>query len=141
MNATIKAHGDLLTTPKDLARFTIALMKAYAGKSNNLFSRKTAREMLGVTWKIDPEEYYGLQNMGYGFGAFLTGEGEAFCFMHPGSNNPGTSSMLIGNPETGKGAVIMTNGAQGLLLNNQMVAAISIVYKWPYRATSKANKN
>jgi hypothetical protein len=133
MNPTIKAHGDLLTTPGDLARLTIELMKAYAGEPNNLFSRETAREMLGAAWRIKPEEYYGLTGMSYGCGAFLLGEGDAFSFMHPGSNNPGTSCMLIGNPATGRGAVIMTNGAQGLLLVVQIAAGISLAYDWPYR--------
>jgi CubicO group peptidase (beta-lactamase class C family) len=132
MNATIKAHGDLLASPKDLAKFTIELMKAYAGKPNELFSQKTAQNMLEVSRIIKPEEFYGLKDTSYGFGAFLLGENDTFCFMHPGSNNPGTSSMLIANPKAGKGAVIMTNGAQGLLLNAQMVSSISLVYEWPY---------
>ena len=131
MNPTIKAHGDLLTTPGDLARLAIELMKAYAGEPNDLFSRDTAREMLEVAWSIGADEFHGLEGMGYGYGAFLLDRGEAFCFMHPGSNNPGTSCILIGNPATGKGAVIMTNGAQGLLLVVQMVSGISLVYEWP----------
>jgi CubicO group peptidase (beta-lactamase class C family) len=132
MNATIKAHGDLLATPKDLAKFTIELMKAYVGKPNELFSRETAQEMLKVSRRIKPEELYGLKDTGYGLGAMLLGEDDTFCFMHPGSNNPGTNSMLIANPKAGKGAVIMTNGVQGLLLTVQMVMGISLVYDWPH---------
>jgi CubicO group peptidase (beta-lactamase class C family) len=132
MNATIKAHGDLLSTPGDLAKFTIELMKAYVGETNNLFSRETAEEMLQVSWRIKTDEFHGLKDMSYGLGAFLLGENDAFCFMHPGSNNPGTSCMLIANPAAGKGAVIMTNGAQGLLLAVQMVMSISLAYDWPY---------
>jgi CubicO group peptidase (beta-lactamase class C family) len=131
MNATIKAHGDLLVSPGDLAKFTIELMKAYVGKPNTLFSHNTAQEMLKVSRKIEPEEFHGFENMSYGYGAILLGENDTFCFMHPGSNNPGTSSMLIANPKAGKGAVIMTNGAQGLLLAAQMVTSISLVYDWP----------
>ena len=131
MNATIKAHGDLLVSPHDLAIFTIELMKAYIGEPNRLFSQKTAQRMLTVRRKIEPEEFHGLKNMSYGYGAFLFGKDDTFYFMHPGSNNPGTSSMLIANPETGKGAVVMTNGVQGLLLDNQIVSAISAVYDWP----------
>jgi hypothetical protein len=137
MNATIKAHGDLLTTPGDLAKLTIELMKAYVGEPNKLFSLKTAREMLGVSWRIRPEEFYGLENMSYGLGAFLLGEGESFCFMHPGSNNPGTSCILVANPVAGKGAVIMTNGAQGLVFVLEMVNSISLAYDWPSRCTGE----
>ena len=132
MNATIKAHGDLLASPEDLAKFTIELMKAYTGKHNELFSQKTAKEMLKVSREIKPEEFYGLKDMGYGCGAFILGGDDTLCFMHPGSNNPGTSSMLIANPRAGKGAVIMTNGVQGMLLGVQMVTSISLVYDWPY---------
>ena len=137
MNATIKAHGDLLASPEDLARFTIGLMKAYVGEPNELFSQKTAREMLTVSRAIKPEEFFGLADMGYGFGAFLLGENDTFCFMHPGSNNPGTSSMLIANPKAGKGAVIMTNGEQGLLLAVQMVTSIALAYDWPYDVSAE----
>lgn len=137
MNATIKAHGDLLAAPRDLARLAIEIMKAYVGKPNNLFSRKTAEEMLKVSWRIKTDEFHGLKDMSYGLGAFLLGENDAFCFMHPGSNNPGTGSMLIANPATGKGAVIMANGAQGLLLVVQMVTSISLAYDWPYDSTAE----
>ncbi|MHC4215900.1 MAG: serine hydrolase domain-containing protein [Planctomycetota bacterium] len=131
MNATIKAHGDLQSTPKDLAIFTIEIMKAYVGKPSKLFSRETAREMLKVSRKIKPEEFFGIQDKSYGFGAILMGENDAFCFMHPGSNNPGNECWLMANPTAGKGAVIMTNGARGMLLNLQMIASISLVYDWP----------
>jgi CubicO group peptidase (beta-lactamase class C family) len=132
MNATIKAHGDLLVSPRDLAKFTIELMNAFVGQPSELFSHKTAQEMLSVSRRIDPGEFYGLENMSYGCGAFLLGKDNSFCFMHPGSNNPGTSSMLIANPNAGKGAVIMTNGAQGLLFAVQMVTSVSLAYDWPY---------
>jgi CubicO group peptidase (beta-lactamase class C family) len=131
MNPTIKAHGDLLTTPTDLATFTIELMKAYMGEPNGLFSRKTAREMLAVSRAIKPEEYFGLEGVGYGFGAMLVGENDAFYFMHPGSNNPGANCMLIANPGTGKGAVIMSNGEQGLLLGLQLVSSVALAHDWP----------
>jgi hypothetical protein len=134
MNATIKAHGDLLASPEDLAKFTIELMEAYAGEPSKLFSEKTARLMLSISRRIRPEEFYGLNGMSYGLGALLLGEEDALCFMHPGSNNPGTSSILIGNPATGKGAVIMTNGKHGLLFVVEMVSGISLVYDWPHHS-------
>jgi CubicO group peptidase (beta-lactamase class C family) len=133
MNPTIKAHGDLLVTPTDLARFTIELMKAYTGEPNDLFARETAREMLGVARVIEPGEYFGLEGVSWGLGAMLVGEDDAFYFMHPGSNNPGANCMLIANPTAGKGAVIMTNGEQGLLLGMQIVSSVALANDWPYR--------
>jgi hypothetical protein len=91
--------------------------------------------MLKVSRRIKPEEFHGLENMSYGYGAFLVGEDDSFVFFHPGSNNPGTSSMLIANPSAGKGAVVMTNGAQGLLLAVQMVTSVSLAYDWPCDAS------
>jgi CubicO group peptidase (beta-lactamase class C family) len=134
MNPVIKAHGDLLVSPRDLAVFTIELMRAYIGEANDLFSRDTAREMLAVSRSIKPEEFYGLEDHAYGLGVFLLGEGGASYFMGPGSNNPGTSCLLIANPGTGQGAVVMTNGRQGLLLCLQMIASIARVHDWPLPA-------
>lgn len=132
MNPTIKAHGDLQISPRDLARFTIALMRAYRGEPNGLFSQSTARAMLGVTRRIRPEEFYGLEGYAYGLGVFLLGEEPDRYVVGPGTNNPGASCMIVANPETGQGAILMTNGMQGLLLNLQMAAGVALVYDWAF---------
>jgi CubicO group peptidase (beta-lactamase class C family) len=136
MNPVIKAHGDLQISARDLARFTIELMRAFRGESGDLFTRETAREMLQPSRRILPEEFYGLQGYAYGLGVFLLGDDHARYIIGPGTNNPGASCMLIANPETGQGAVLMTNGRQGMLLNLQMAAALSRVYDWPGRSSS-----
>jgi CubicO group peptidase (beta-lactamase class C family) len=133
MNPIIKAHGDLQISPRDLARFTIALIKAYRGEPGGLFSQTTAREMLAVTRRIQPEEFFGLEGYAYGLGVFLLGEEPDRYVVGPGTNNPGTSCMLIANPGTGQGAVLMTNGSQGLLLNLEMAAGMALLYDWPFR--------
>jgi CubicO group peptidase (beta-lactamase class C family) len=134
MHPTIKAHGELQTTPTDLARFAIALMRSFDGEPDALLSKESAREMLTAAYRIEADEFFGLENLSYGLGAFLLGEGESFYFLHAGTNDPGACSLLIANPMTGKGAVVMTNGAKGMDLYIQLVAVIALVYGWPYHS-------
>jgi hypothetical protein len=63
---------------------------------------------------------------------FLLGKGEGFSFAHPGSNNPGSTSWLIGYPEKGQGVIIMTNGFRGELLALELMKALAGVYGWPF---------
>ena len=46
-------------------------------------------------------------------------------FLLPGSNAPGANCMLLGSPLTGQGAVIMTNGAMGELLNMRLTYTLA----------------
>jgi hypothetical protein len=57
--------------------------------------------------------------------------GRNLVLAHPGSNLPGTNCWLIGNPNVGKGAVAMTNGAMGEVLAMEIIAAIIRGYEWP----------
>jgi hypothetical protein len=49
-------------------------------------------------------------------------------FLHPGGNSPGMNCFPLGYPQTGRGVVVMTNGAQGELLAMEIVAAINREY-------------
>ena len=66
-----------------------------------------------------------------GLGVLLHGKGQCLSFLHPGDNWPGASCWLVGFPELGKGAVIMTNGAKGNLLTMGIISAITNEYGWP----------
>lgn len=123
------ANGGLMTTPTDLALFTIELIRAYKGESDRLLSQKMARQMLHKELDLDPS-LLGMP-LGEGLGVLLHGEGRNLSFLHPGDNFPGASCWLVGCPETGKGAVIMTNGAMGNLLAMEIVAAVADEYEWP----------
>ncbi|NIM18374.1 MAG: serine hydrolase [Candidatus Aminicenantes bacterium] len=126
---TALAQGGLVTTPTDLALFTIELMRGYRGRSQRLLSAKTLQKMLSVQFNHDPRKLFGITSQG--LGVFLVGEGQTMYFLHPGQNNPGATCMLIASPATGKGAVIMTNGEQGMLLSFEILAAIMHEYGWP----------
>ena len=68
--------------------------------------------------------------LGEGLGCLLYGAGEGLVVLHPGSNMPGMTSWLSFQPETGKGAIIMTNGAMGEVLALEIASAIVREYDW-----------
>jgi len=126
MPPTAVAHGGLMTTPSDLAIFTIELMRAYQGLSNRLLSKKTARQMFRKELDLDPR-MFGVP-ISEGLGVMLYGEDENLVFAHPGSNYPGMNCWLIGYPETGRGAIVMTNGEKGEILAMEIISAINREY-------------
>ena len=129
MHATALAQGGLVTTPSDLARFAVQLMLAHQGRSGILLSQATARQMFQPQVELDPQ-LLGMP-LADGLGVLLHGQGDDLSFLHPGDNWPGLSCWLVGFPESGKGAVIMTNGARGNLLAMEIVRAIADEYGWP----------
>jgi CubicO group peptidase (beta-lactamase class C family) len=126
---TALAHGGLMTTPSDLARFTIEQMRAYQGKSSLVLSQSMTHKLFHKELDLDPK-LFGFP-IGEGLGVFLQGEGDSLMFAHPGSNLPGTTCWLQGYPGLGKGAVIMANGANGDLLSLEVLSALTDVYNWP----------
>jgi CubicO group peptidase (beta-lactamase class C family) len=129
MHPAALAQGGLMTTPSDLARFTIELMLAHQGRSARLLSPATAREMLRPHVELDPN-LLGMP-LSDGLGILLHGQGRGLCFLHPGDNWPGATCWLVGYPESGQGAVVMTNGANGNQLAMEVVRAIAQEYGWP----------
>jgi CubicO group peptidase (beta-lactamase class C family) len=129
LHPTAVAQGGLLTTPSDLARFAIALADSYQGKPGALLSQRMALAMFQKELDLDPE-ILGFP-MGEGLGVLLRGSGKDLSFLHPGDNAPGASCWLVGYPASGKGAVVMTNGAKGNLLAMELLAAIAQQYHWP----------
>jgi CubicO group peptidase (beta-lactamase class C family) len=126
---TALGHAALVATPADLALFSIELIRAYQGKSSRIISQKTAKKMFSSQLEIDPNQFFGLS--GQGLGVFLMGAGDNFYFTYPGHNAPGATCMLIASPNTGKAAVIMTNGVNGLQLSLEILAALGNEYSWP----------
>ena len=129
MHPTAVAQGGLVTTPSDLARFAIDLMLAAQGRNGRALSPASVRGMLEPQVELDP----GLLGMPLsdGLGVLLHGQGRTRSFLHPGDNSPGASCWLVGYPELGKGAVVMTNGARGNLLAMEILKAIGEEYGWP----------
>ena len=119
------AAAGLWTTPSDLARFALAIRRAWAGESDSLLDQATARAML--------TEVLG----GTGLGVGLGGSGRDFRFMHGGSNR-GFRSYLVMYPERGEGVVVMTNGDEGSALAAEIVRSVARAFDWPdYRPTER----
>ena len=110
------AAAGLWTSASDLARFVIEVQRAAKGQGKVL-SEKTTREMLTP------------QPGGWGLGFKVTGQGKDLAFFHDGSN-AGYKATLIGHPETGDGAVILTNGDQGYQLGQDVLRGIAVAYGW-----------
>jgi CubicO group peptidase (beta-lactamase class C family) len=109
------AAAGLWTTPTDLARFALAMQKAWSGGAGTIVSRETAQLMLS------PQP----NSPSYGLG-FGLNENE---FGHGGSNE-GFRCILVAYKD-GRGAAVMTNGDRGAELAREILHAISAEYGWP----------
>jgi CubicO group peptidase (beta-lactamase class C family) len=120
------AAAGLWTTPSDLARFAIELERSYAGRSNRVLSKEMIRQMLSR------------QMGGSGLGIGVDGEGPSVRFSHGGANE-GFRCFLVAYRDSGRGAVVMTNGDGGGELGMEIIRAIAEEYEWPdYRTTTTA---
>ena len=116
------AQGGLLTTPSDLAKFTLELLNTYRGVSNKIISQNMVKKMFEKAIDLDPN-IFGIP-FAQGLGVFLFQMANSIVFSHPGSNFPGATCWLYGVPSTGQGAIIMTNGIKGDSLSMEIVPAI-----------------
>ncbi len=112
------AGGGLWSTPSDLMKLGLAIMRAQAGEQGEPIAPETARNMLKVRFG------------GYGLGIFVRGSDAEFEFSH-GGDNTGFHSYLIVFPELDQGAAIMTNGELGTPLYIEILHAIADAYEWP----------
>jgi len=126
MHLTAIAHGGLMTTPNDLAKFTQEIMYSYQGRSEKIILQKTVKLLFNKEYVFDPN-IFGLPLI-EGLGVFIMGEGKDFLFMHPGNNFPGLNCRLMGWPNRGTAVIIMTNGERGELLAKEIVTAINREY-------------
>jgi CubicO group peptidase (beta-lactamase class C family) len=126
MHAPMLAAGGLWTTPTDLARFLVAFMEGYHGRSDALLSRSLAREMMTRQIGIEGSPLADAAGLGFQLG----GEGTDVYGMHTGGTWGSTALIWI-HPETGKGAVIMTNSATGSFIRFEILLAIAVEYGWP----------
>jgi len=129
LSAAAVANGGLRTTPTDLAKFTVALIDAYAGRSDRMLTQESAANLFATQVEV-PAEVLGLP-LQEGLGVLLSGQGEGRTFLHPGDNQPGASCWLSGVTSTGQGVIVMTNGIRGNLLAMEVLAAVSSEYAWP----------
>jgi len=125
------AAGGLWTTPSDLARFTIEVMRAYAGDSDGtsgrLLSPEMARQMLAAEIELLDDPLDDASGLG-----FFLGEEAGKLRMSFAGTTWGSTSLLVAYPETGQGAVIMTNSATaGGTIRFEILLSIAAEYGWP----------
>ncbi len=120
-----QAAAGLWTTGEDLARFTAWVLRGLRDDGTTPAHRFVAQHLVERQPGLIPivEEHMGL-------GLFLAGDGEQRHFSHLGTNE-GFRAFLIGFPETGQGAVVLTNGDGGGALIPEIIRAVAAKYEWP----------
>jgi CubicO group peptidase (beta-lactamase class C family) len=113
-----QAAAGLWTTPSDLARVAIEVMRAIGGGKGAVLTQAGAREMTSPV----------------GTGPFAVGfqmekRGEGWYFMHGGSNW-GFRCNLIAHLRKGYGVVVMTNGDNGSLVAQEIESRVIAAYGW-----------
>ena len=111
------AAGGLWTTAGDLARFMIAINRAWTGAPDALLRKPTARTMLTPVMG------------GWGLGFAVDTVGAELRYSHTGSNN-GYRSVFVGYPQRGDGIVILTNGDGGASLRDEIIRSAAAEYGW-----------
>ncbi len=112
------AANGLWATPSDLARFIIELQQSFAGESNKILSQGMVEQVL-----LEHGE-------GRGLAFELGGQGLWRSFRLEGHGN-NYLSELFGYVTQGKGAVVMTNSANGEAVKLLVLRAIAAEYGWP----------
>ncbi len=111
------AAAGLWTTPTDLAKWAIALERAYDGSSSLLMSRKSAQAMLTP----------GLAH--WGLGIETGGSGRDFYFTH-GGDDAGFKAILMAWPSDRRAIVAMANGDDGVVVVEELMQAVAQDYGW-----------
>lgn len=125
------AAAGLWTTPTDLAHFAIEIALSKRGRSNRIISEATAREML--TPQVNAVRELALGNRDHidrmGLGFFLGDAARPDLFGHIGDDE-GFQAMLVMFGDSGKGAVVMANSENGILLGDYIITNIAREYGW-----------
>lgn len=112
------APSGLWTTAADLARFVLMIGGSYCGDGGFL-PRSLAVDMMTA---VAPGPF--------GLGPRLAGEGAARIFHHAGANDS-YKAYIEGNLASGDGLVVLTNGAGGDVLGDEIRNAVSDAFAWP----------
>jgi CubicO group peptidase (beta-lactamase class C family) len=111
------APGGLWTTASDLARWTIALERAYNGEPSPLMSQAMARDMLTP----------GLGGWGLGIGVARVGD--ETMFYHSG-DTVGFKASLLSWPKGERAVIAMGNSDDASAVIDPLTQAVARVYGW-----------
>ncbi len=108
------AASGLWTTPTDLAKMMIALIKAHQGKTNDFLPQALVQDMMTP---VSPSQF--------GLGPQLYDD-----FFYHGGANDSYRAFIKANLKTGTGIVVLTNGSNGSALAREMVEFMNQLQGW-----------
>ena len=111
------APAGLWSTASDLARWVIALERAFNGEPSPLMSQASARSMMTP----------GLGKFGMGIAILSSADGVTFGH---GGSDLGFKSEMFGWTKGERGMVVMVNGEDGMPLVEMLAQAIAQEYGW-----------
>jgi hypothetical protein len=112
------AAAGLWSSAPDMARLTLELQRAYQGKPTVFLSR----EIVGEAFRTGP-------NGDWGLGIEFLGTGRNRTFGH-GGDNVGYKCATRGSCDSGVGAVVLTNGDDGLVIVDELLSGIAERRGW-----------
>jgi CubicO group peptidase (beta-lactamase class C family) len=112
-----QAAAGLWTTPSDLARALIGVQRSLASAKGALLSSSTAKSMLEA---VKPGH-----SMGFDIGGTPT-----MRWFRKSGDTEGFASLMVAY-RNGDGVVVMTNGAGGSALAEDVVRSVARLYGWP----------
>ncbi len=119
-----QAAASLWTTPSDLARLTVEILKSYKNESNLVLSAEMTRQMLTPQLNIAVDWDCGL--------AFNIIQKDGMTTIgHPGWN-VGFHCITLGCLEAGQGLIWMTNGENGRKLGLEISHGLAEVVRWSW---------
>jgi CubicO group peptidase (beta-lactamase class C family) len=124
------AQEGLVTTPADLSKLVIELMLSFNGKSDKILPMEYTRKMISGIIPLDPD-ILGGKDANLGYGLMVREKDNSLCFLMAGKNEPGATCFIIGFPESGQGAVVMTNCESGDQVQLDLIIAAGKEFNWP----------
>lgn len=113
------AAAGLWTTPTDLAKFAMALQRAYRRDNAAFLGAEKADQML----QYQRNDFMGL-------GVFLRGNNVRLEFSH-GGRDEGFDASLTATALTGQGVVIMINANDNSAAVERIQRVVALLYNWP----------
>jgi len=116
---SFKAAGAILTTPDDLARFTLTLLKDYKKGTHNILSQEMTTKVFNRGSRLEK------------LGFTLFNWDDDISFRHTGQNF-GFTSFMFGSVNKEQSLIIMANGVNTHELFNLILNAVAAEYNWDY---------
>lgn len=114
-----KAAGGIWTTPTDLAKFLIALLKDHYSETNIILSKKMTDSIFAKT----PSRF--------GFAKIYNDTIEDVLLEHWGSNS-GFTCYMVASVSRKQGLIIMTNSDNGIRLMSYIARSVALAYDWEF---------